>query len=287
MPVLENPQWRDLHNMIHLRIHQLASADFEWSGRNSYAFNRCFLVRDGEGCVRNHTGNEFFHLRRGTALFMPESADLSFEFHRGLKFLSCHFNLYILPGVDLFQKERFCREFPVDPMECREMEKKILDFPDWPAVCAFESFFWRMIRHIPLPDPNPFGDLARLTGRYGGLLRHIQDHLSAQLDVAELAECAGVARDTLSRNFSRDFAMPLKQFLQKELISLASRLLLCSGLSIREIADRLRFSSEYYFSSFFKRHTGTTPSAFRRLNCHRSILFRGRRERRECGEDGG
>ena len=51
-----------------------------------------------------------------------------------------------------------------------------------------------------------------------------------------------------------------------------SRYLLCSPLSIREIAEHFRFSSEYYFSNFFKRHTGTTPSAFRKANLHAHSL---------------
>lgn len=60
--------------------------------------------------------------------------------------------------------------------------------------------------------------------------------------------------------------MPLKSFLQKELAAQASRYLLGSSLSVREIAGRLEFSSEYYFSNFFRRCTGMTPSAFRRAN---------------------
>lgn len=268
MPVLENSRWRLLHNMIRLQIHQLAAADFEWCGRNTYAFNRCFLVREGDGMVFNHTAGERFRLRKGMALFMPESTDLSFEFHPGLKFLSCHFNLYLLPGVDVFQRTVKCREFPVSPEECENLEKRIVADPEWMAVCEFEAFFWKEIRHLPLPDGNALDELIRLTGRYGSLLRYIQEHLSAQLDISELADVAGLAGNTLSRNFSRDFSMPLKRFLQKELAAQASRLLLCTSLSIREIASRLQFSSEYYFSNFFKRQTGTTPSAFRKENCH-------------------
>ncbi len=69
--------------------------------------------------------------------------------------------------------------------------------------------------------------------------------------------------------------MPLKLFLQKELAAQASRYLLGSPLSAREIAERLEFSSEYYFSNFFRRSTGTTPTAFRRANP-------GTREEKNC-----
>lgn len=272
MPVQENSRWRTVLNMIQLDLHQISSADFIWSGRNTFAFNRCFFVREGTGSVRNHSTGELHNLRRGGALFMPESADLSFEFRDGLKFLCCHFNLHILPGVDIFQKERHCREFAADPVEIERMERMTLAPPDWFGICDFEMFLWRVIRALPLPPGDTLAELANLSGRYGGLLRYIQENLSAQMGVEELAEVAGQSRGTLSRNFSHDLSIPLKSFLQKELIAQTSRYLLCSPLSIREIAEHFRFSSEYYFSNFFKRHTGTTPSAFRKANLHAHSL---------------
>ena len=51
----------------------------------------------------------------------------------------------------------------------------------------------------------------------------------------------------------------------KELISVAERHLLGGDLSIREIAQTLEFSSEYYFSSFFKRMKGISPTIFRSM----------------------
>ena len=45
-----------MHNMVRLELHQLAFADFAWQGRNTHYFNRLFLVRAGEGEVRNHPG---------------------------------------------------------------------------------------------------------------------------------------------------------------------------------------------------------------------------------------
>ncbi|UKI33864.1 MAG: hypothetical protein L6W00_10860 [Lentisphaeria bacterium] len=49
MPLTEDPQWRTVHNMIRLELHQLAFADFSWQGRNTHFFNRLFLVLAGEG----------------------------------------------------------------------------------------------------------------------------------------------------------------------------------------------------------------------------------------------
>ena len=78
-----------------------------------------------------------------------------------------------------------------------------------------------------------------------------------------------MSRDTLSRCFSRDFGIPLKTFLMRELVSTAERYLLAGELSVKEISDLFEFSSEFYFSRFFKRHKGVSPSEFRKINHHR------------------
>lgn len=266
MPLTEDSQWRTVHNMIRLELHQLAFADFSWQGRNTHFFNRLFLVLAGEGEVRNHTGGERLVLRPGFGVFLPEGLDLGFEFRPGLRFLSCHFNLSVLPGVDLFGQERHCREFPVDPGALERIIGNITSPPEWRAFGETEAFLWRVIGHLPLPSGTRLAELAGLAGRYGGLLGYIREHLSARLTIDRLAEEAGLSRSRLSRNFSRDFSMPLKSFLQKELAAQASRYLLGSPLSVREIAERLEFSSEYYFSNFFRRCTGSTPTAFRKAN---------------------
>ena len=266
MPLTENFQWRAIHNMIRLELHQLAYADFAWRGRNVHFFNRIFLVRSGEGEVRNYTSSECFRLRPGVGLFMPEALDLRFDFQPGLQFLSCHFNLSVLPGVDLFEKEKHCREFPLETEEINRIVGNISGAPEWRKICETEAFLWNIIARLPLPSGSRPAELTSLSVRYGKLLTFIRENLSARLDIDRLAEVAGLSRGRLSRNFSRDFSMPLKSFLQKELAAQAARYLLGSTLPVREIAERLQFSSEYYFSNFFRRCTGNSPTSFRRAN---------------------
>ncbi len=43
----------------------------------------------------------------------------------------------------------------------------------------------------------------------------------------------------------------------------AKRLLIYENLTIKEIAFQLGFNDPFYFSNFFKKHTGLSPSAFR------------------------
>lgn len=54
--------------------------------------------------------------------------------------------------------------------------------------------------------------------------------------------------------------------IRKRVIIEAERLLYHTYNSISEIAIELGFESTSYFTSFFKKHTGLTPDAFRKLN---------------------
>lgn len=269
MGMVKFEAWRSCHNMLKMNLLELSFADFVWHGRNTYTFNRCFLVAAGSGRIINHTGKQSFRLRPGFGFFMPEYLDLEFDFPAGLQFLCWHFKLEVLPGIDAFRGQEKCREFSVSAADLSEYKALLETASDWRNLCRFEIFLWHLIRHFDFPAGNDFTHLASLRGKYGKLLAFVQSHLTARLGIDDLAEVSGMSRDALSRYFSRDFGMPLKTFLMRELISAVERYLLAGDLSVKEISDRFSFSSEFYFSRFFKHHKGLSPSDFRKINRRR------------------
>lgn len=68
----------------------------------------------------------------------------------------------------------------------------------------------------------------------------------------------------LIRTFRQNFGDTPYGYLMKRRLELAQRLLLYSHFSIKEIAGRLCFSDQYYFSNYFKRKTGVSPRRFRK-----------------------
>ncbi|MBN2641298.1 MAG: AraC family transcriptional regulator, partial [Victivallales bacterium] len=53
-------------------------------------------------------------------------------------------------------------------------------------------------------------------------------------------------------------------FITRSLVRKASLLLGGAVIPVKEVADRLHFNSEYYFSRFFKQQTGMSPREFQR-----------------------
>ena len=107
----------------------------------------------------------------------------------------------------------------------------------------------------------------------GGLspwqLRRIRDRIEASLElgypgVGELSTLCGVSQFHLMRAFKVSTGMPVYKYITEERLKAARQLLLGETFSICEISERLGFSSPAYFSTAFRRHTGVTPSEFRR-----------------------
>jgi AraC-like DNA-binding protein len=79
----------------------------------------------------------------------------------------------------------------------------------------------------------------------------------------ELAGLAGISYSNLRALFKQVQGETLKTFLQRTRLEQA-RLRLCDPrLSIKDVARELDFSSEHYFSHFFRAATGMSPSQFR------------------------
>lgn len=80
----------------------------------------------------------------------------------------------------------------------------------------------------------------------------------------ELGQVAGVSDSALRSLFKRSQQESLHGFLQRTRLDQARLLLGDPRLSVKQVAQRLHFSSAVYFSHFFRRATGLTPRQFRR-----------------------
>lgn len=94
-------------------------------------------------------------------------------------------------------------------------------------------------------------------------LRHIREHLGAQLRVAQLAEIAGLSAARFKARFKEELGIPPAEFVQRERVAEACRRLVSTADSITRIAFDLGYSSSQYFSTVFKRYTGKTPAGYR------------------------
>lgn len=100
---------------------------------------------------------------------------------------------------------------------------------------------------------------------YSGIVEYMQNNVCENISVDDLCHVFGVSRTTLKMIFSKyTQSGVMKYFLLMKINQ--SKELLAQGLQVREVAEKLSFSSQNYFCSAFKRETGLTPLEYKKLS---------------------
>lgn len=117
-----------------------------------------------------------------------------------------------------------------------------------------ELFFWQDTAKDSLPAaPNHVADL-----------KHWCDTSFARnFSLEELAEEFGVSKYKLCRDFSAYFHESPLQYLNRQRIEHAKKLLLTTNDRIYEIGNTVGIENTNHFINLFKKYTGTTPKEFR------------------------
>lgn len=122
-------------------------------------------------------------------------------------------------------------------------------------------------------EPRQSGTLEGadlLKGRRATGVRHveqmtafIQDNLADPIDVAMIANQTGLHPTNAQAAFRRVLGMTIAQYLRRQRLSLAMRLLAETDHGISEIAHRAGYSSLTRLYDAFKTHLGRTPRDYR------------------------
>lgn len=174
--------------------------------------------------------------------------------------LCIHFRLELFPGVDVFSgvRRRFIENSPL----LRQEGEKVFAETDPLLMLSKCREFALKICHRHWPEQYPF-DWNRVQP-FLPVLDFVRNCIDATIGIPAMAAKTGWSEGYFTRTFHEVFHQSPKQYLQRELFSRAAQLLLNPDSTIKSVAAELRFSSEFYFSRFFKRLSGTSPQEYRK-----------------------
>lgn len=93
-------------------------------------------------------------------------------------------------------------------------------------------------------------------------IRYLSEHLTEGINCRTLAEVCALSTAQFYHLFHAEYNMAPLEYRDSLLMHRATLLLKDGSFSVTEIAETLGFESVSYFSRFFKKHRGLSPSAY-------------------------
>lgn len=254
---------------VNLERAHLLCCDASWGCDRFVApYSSIGLILEGEGTMRADSME--IHPSRGQLYLLPAKTTQSFftDADHPYRKYYCHFeaccqgselfDLLRLPlcvdaadfstAVSLFQR-MISASSEQDPLSCIKSGQSVLDLLVYYMECCPPGSI--RLSHSDVDSP-----LSRAA-------RFAENSLDQSVTVAKMAEIAGYHPAHFTKLFQQRMGISPVQFLIHKKTEAAIEQLTATSLPISSIAESLGFGSQFYFSNFFKKQTGMTPSEYR------------------------
>ena len=146
-------------------------------------------------------------------------------------------------------------------MECNELQDKYyraLENASTPqeAVALLKDHCFTLTRMI--------AECRKLSSITRECRAYIQNHLYEDLSLPTIASALRYSESYLSHRFKEDLGQGVNEYVRDMRIAQAKSLLR-QNYSVAQIANMLCFSSQSHFAAAFKKATGYTPTAYRKI----------------------
>lgn len=138
----------------------------------------------------------------------------------------------------------------------KDAENGLIDTPFSAASAAFD-FVCKLCA-----EADSVTYYSPLTKKAVGL---ISENFHRAVGISDVADALGVSASHLSRSFAADTGASPIEYLTKVRINHALRLLVSTEDPVDAVARASGFDNGNYFCKVFKKYTGTTPTAYRKL----------------------
>ena len=218
-----------------------------------------FILRGS--CTYSFEGGAFT-LEPGSVTYLPYGSAHQLEVHSDeIEFYRIDFHLTVGNEIVLFSNvpQKMCH---AAPEECTAAAQMLLDH------CQFvhnsirkTELMCTIFRTLSAKHANTRRQ------RLSPAVRYLREHLTEKIDCSHLAKFCNLSSAQFYNLFHEEYGMAPLEYRDSLLVSRAVILLQDGGFSISEIAQMLGFESLSYFSRFFKKHKGVSPS---KLQVHQS-----------------
>ena len=227
-----------------------------------------FWIQSGEGELEYETAQ--IALRRGKTVWMVDMSKPRTYIPAAGRHLTMTGFRFGGPGLELWHQEikgNENSEFTVENFafvqqtqnELMRLARKRPVGWEWQVHVAITSLLGKLLMSRKLLV-SPQAELPPPVAR---VLNAISSNPLRDWKARELAAVGKVSYSGLRALFHSSGQGTIHQHIQRARIDQARLLLTDERLSVKDVAAQLNFSSEFYFSHFFRHHAGMSPTEFR------------------------
>ena len=97
------------------------------------------------------------------------------------------------------------------------------------------------------------------------VIEYMELHINEKLSMEALSRSLSFSKSYISRRFASTYGCSIIDYFNQMKLGEAKRLIRDTNKNFFEISDMLMFSNSHYFSTLFKKHTGLTPTQYKRI----------------------
>jgi len=228
-----------------------------------------FWVQSGEGELEHEKGH--CSLRRGRKIWMADMSKPRTYIPAPERHLTISGFRFGGPGLEFWHEEMKGNEnseFTLDdPAFVHQKHNELLRLMrrrlagwEWQVHVVITDLLGKLLMSRHLLD-SPHAELPTPVAR---VLNAISANPLRDWKARELAAIGKVSYSGLRDLFQKSGQGTIHEHIQRARLDQARLLLADDRLSVKDVAAQLSFSSESYFSHFFRRRAGVSPAAFRK-----------------------
>ncbi len=240
-----------------------------------------------EGTVPMQIGKETYRAEAGDILFIPRDSSYKPLISGGCKYFFFHFDMEEsdeerLPATALNALEANCSGFayyfdrpeditlrlsthftPKHQHALQEIISRVESLDVMHHVrekMRLNLYFREFLLNLAASEDNTI-QVSETTEK---ILRYISDHIRSSVALGDIADALYLSESYVARIFKKEMGMSVGTYITRQKMNIACALLTDSDIGVAEVARQTGYASPYYFSTTFTRHTGVSPSAYRR-----------------------
>ena len=233
-------------------------------------FSSIGLILQGEGTIQ--VNETVLHPKAGQLYLLPANTNQAFftDIQNPYRKYFCHFEINC-QQTDLFDLIRLplCVDAK-DPQMAQTFFQEMIhtgrQSDILSALKAKQAVLNLLCYYLDCCTPDSISMVAQtFDSPLSDAITYVETHLNEPITVQQMAEAAGYHVSHFTRLFQSRMGISPGQFILQKKAETSTQLLTSTKLPISAIAEALGFGSQFYFSNFFKKQTGMTPSSYRRL----------------------